>query len=648
LIRAAHLTVLSLLIYFALHPHGRVWGLNQWAFWGDAVPWIMALVLAPLPWLAPRVLAWMQRGGEKSTSPPRATTLPPGAASPTPPGSRGTLPIVAVAVVSGAIFWLFRAKLHFLGDGYQSLSLLAKDPPFVKGTAPLLQFVLPRLRTFLGTDAEAAALAAYQIVSITSGIVFMVGTVWFARFAFSQRVDRILFFALCATSGSMLLFFGYVENYAPFVALTAVTCFTAVAALEGKIRKPWVLLPAIPMIGAHAFGPLAIPAISWVLLSGSGLHRRWSAIPQGIRAAALAALLALAGFVVFRVVKGDMQVQLALLPISRTWYSADGYTLFSRAHLVDFANLLFQLFPGLLVVTALFAFHRPRGHSFAAVRTFLVLLLVPQWLAVFALDPKIGMARDWDLFAFAGVPLVILSGLGALRAGKQVAIGREAVLLAASLGLFVLGARVLEARSSEISIARFRAILELDEARSRTGRALLIKHFSKTEQKDLADAEIARYEKLLPQREMLRQADEHHRAGRFGESIRICREVLRMDPAFNEANMLLGESLLMSGDYEASRIMSERGWASGADASRCLHNLAMANAWLRRSEEAEKWWRKALEVDPDSYEINLSIAKLYETQGRATEFRKHLAIAARSERASPEVVERARELGLVP
>ncbi len=628
MIRAAYLTVLSLLVFFALHPHGRVWGLSHWAFWGDAFPWFLALLSAPLPWIFQRLVKAASPGGESV--------------------SRGALPIVAVAALSGVIFWMFRAKLHFLGDGYQSLSLLARDPPFVKGTAPLLQLVLPRLRTFLGTDAEAAALSAYQIVSILSGVVFMVATACFARTAFSQRVDRIFFFALCATSGAVLLFFGYVENYAPFVALTAVTCFTAVAALEGKIRKTWVLLPAIPMTCAHAFGPIAIPAIAWVLLWGSRPERRWTAIPRGIRAAALAALLTLAGFVILRVVKSNMQVQLALLPVSRTWYSADGYTLFSRAHVVDFVNLVFQLFPGLLVLAALFAFHPPRGASFSAVRTFFVLLLVPQWLAVFALDPKIGMARDWDLFAFAGVPLVILSGLGALRGGKKSGMGREAVLLAAILGFFVLGVRVLEARSPVVSIARFRVILDLDEARSRTGRALLIKHYSKTGQKELADAEIARYEALLPQREMVRQADEHHRAGRFGESIRICREVLAMDPAFNEANMLLGESLLMSGEYEASRIMSERGWASGADASRCLHNLALANAWLRRSEEAEKWWLKALAVDPDSYEINLSIAKLYETQGRTAEFHKHLAIAARSERASPEVLESARKLGLVP
>ena len=28
--------------------------------------------------------------------------------------------------------------------------------------------------------------------------------------------------------------------------------------------------------------------------------------------------------------------------------------------------------------------------------------------AVFVLDPKLGMPRDWDLFSFAGVPFVVL------------------------------------------------------------------------------------------------------------------------------------------------------------------------------------------------------------------------------------------------
>ncbi len=646
LVRGAMLATIVLFVAAALHPEARVWGMSPWAFRGVAVPWILGAVLASLVWVIPRGMASRSRFVEESAAANQITAA--GARSSST--ARFALAAALLAAVSSMLFWVLRARYHFLGDGYQSLSILAADPPFVKGTAPLMRLVLPPLRLALGADAPAAALHAYQIVAIASGALFLVAAALFARATFERRLDAALFFALCATCGSMLLFFGYVENYAPFVALNAATCFAGVAALEGRISRAWILAPALPLFAAHAFGPLAAPAVAYVLLSHEGAARKSSAAGRRLRIGiglVAAALVVAAGLAFAHLLRNDLKLQLAFLPLARTWYTADGVTLFSPRHFVDLANLAFQLVPGILLFGALFALGRAQVSPTPSVRTFFALLLVPQWLAVFVIDPTIGMPRDWDLFAFAGVPLVILCGLAALRSASSPAIGRTTVALAAALGLAALAPRVLEARSEPHAVARFRTMLDLDPGRSRTGRSILVKHYSRTDQDALAEAELDRYEALLPQREMLRQADEHHNAGRFDEAIRICREVLARDPGFNEAYMLLGEALLMVGDLENSRIMSERGWATGADASRCLNNMALANAWLGHDQLAEKYWRKALAAEPDSYVIHLSLAKLYETQGRTAEYREHLAIAARSEHAAPDVVQRARELGLV-
>ncbi|RKX25477.1 MAG: hypothetical protein DRP47_09750, partial [Candidatus Zixiibacteriota bacterium] len=40
---------------------------------------------------------------------------------------------LSLVVLSGLLFYFFRARTHFLGDGYTILSLLAADNPLVKG-----------------------------------------------------------------------------------------------------------------------------------------------------------------------------------------------------------------------------------------------------------------------------------------------------------------------------------------------------------------------------------------------------------------------------------------------------------------------------------------------------------------------------------
>lgn len=632
MILAAYFTTLAAFLAFGLHPAGRVWGFNLWSSWQSPFPWIFAAVLAPIPFLVRR----LERPFSSET---------PASGSTRGPAVRG-LALLALALLGAIVFTTLRARTHFLGDGYQTLSLLERDPPFVKGTAPLLGLFMPRLRALFGDDPKFAALAAYQTVSVVCGVVFLFATALFAKGAFPRRRERFLFVALVVASGPTLLFFGYVENYAPFVVLSAITIYVGIAALEGRVRRGWILAPAVPLVFAHAFGPLAIPAVAYVLLP-----EHWRTPPPGpLRRRlqyAAALLAAVAAATLLALLSRDLRVRLAVLPIQRTWFSPDGYTLFSKAHLLDVANLAFLLFPGIAVVAA--AALRPlRLSDRTSVAPFLALFLAADGIGVFALAPALGMPRDWDLFAFAGIPVVVGAGLALLRHGEARPEARGAAALAVALGLASLGPRIAQGFTPELAAARFHGLLELDVYRARTGRSILVSYYVAAGRMDLAEIEATRVESDYPERELVRRADEANTAGMTDEAIALSREALAYNSGYNEAYMLLGEGLLLRGECEESVVMSERAYALSGDAFRITHNLGLANGWLGRSTEAEKWWKRALAIQPDSYEVNLSLSKLYETMGRERDSLEALRRAARSERAAPEVVEAARKKGVGP
>jgi tetratricopeptide (TPR) repeat protein len=612
----------ALLLAAGIHPHGRVWAFNHWAYWSPAAPGIFAAVgvlLFAAGWMAIRKL-----DSEK--------VLPAGSSARS---------MMGAAAAFALLFFAGRAQTHFLGDGYQSIVLLAEEPPRIRDTAPLLKLLLPQLRAFFGEATEATALMTYQFLSIVSGVLFVLAILLFASRFFSTRIERLLFTLSCATGGFVLLFFGYVENYAPFVAFTAITFLTGVSILEGKLSRVWLIPPALLMMSAHVFGILALPGVLFVLFSSEGVRRRLSTRRTIAWTAAIACTGA-AVFLFFRWAQADPRIAVAILPVFPAWYTSEGYTLFSGKHLADLANLLFVLFPGCLVCAAFLLSSDARLSFRRSITTFFLTFAGAFWMGVFLLSPELGMPRDWDLFAFAGVPVVLFTSWWILRTGTREA--QAALLGSIVLGAAVLVPRVAEARNARVAILHFRSYLTLDDAKGRNGYFHLIRHYRRTGQDELAEQEIDEWDQRYPERALMRTAGKLHVSGQTQEAIRMCREVLNLNPVNYEAWMILGEALLVVQDFEQARIASMRAYALSADRLRTTYNLGTAYASLGKFPEAEKWLRQSLELAPKSFRVNLNYALVCQKLGRVECFEQYLERAAQCEGADPRLIEEARKL----
>jgi len=118
-----------------------------------------------------------------------------------------------IAIMTG-LFMTFTTPTHFLGDGYMCLANVASpNVTILKWVEKGVTLVQLGIQSLLGPSNEATALKAFHIVSAIAGII----TIWFyfliSEISTNDKIKRLLLFVTCFFSGSLLLFFGYVENY---------------------------------------------------------------------------------------------------------------------------------------------------------------------------------------------------------------------------------------------------------------------------------------------------------------------------------------------------------------------------------------------------------------------------------------------------
>jgi Flp pilus assembly protein TadD len=139
----------------------------------------------------------------------------------------------------------------------------------------------------------------------------------------------------------------------------------------------------------------------------------------------------------------------------------------------------------------------------------------------------------------------------------------------------------------------------------------------------------------------VREALEHHQAGRLGDAERIYREVLAADPKQADCLHLLGMVAYQRGDGEAAAALIRRAIGIKGDAASYHSNLGNVLQAAGELEEAGASYRRALELKPDVAEIHLNLGNICKTLGdvdaglrcyrRALELNPDLAEAAAAE-----------------
>ncbi|HEU4365053.1 MAG TPA: hypothetical protein VFT13_06260, partial [Candidatus Krumholzibacteria bacterium] len=280
----------------AFLPDVRLWGINHLAFLPipTRVGLIALIALAFFPPIA--------RGLYRAA----IAALERAAAARRQPGAMVTL--AAIAVASTVMFYGFRSATNLLGDGQlilqsfeaaeeghdqvimRSAGAIVAEEAIAPGATLLYYGAIQTLKPFKRTTVESM-----RLLNCALGGLFVFVVLLASASRAPGRETRLWLVILGFFSSSIMLFFGYIENYtAPLFFLL----LYVIAAFRGlhRMGSPW--LAAIPLacaIYAHIQCVLFVPSFVYLILwtKRRGLRdlmlRRWMPV---FTAAAVAVVIA--------------------------------------------------------------------------------------------------------------------------------------------------------------------------------------------------------------------------------------------------------------------------------------------------------------------------------------------------------------------
>jgi hypothetical protein len=406
---ALALGILALLIIAkfvgAYFPAARIWGINQLAF----MPRPVAIALISAICILWIILIFMGKSktGNFSVKPAKGKS------------SNNNIAILLIGlVVIGGLFYILRDRVNLLGDSYLRIEELQK-----KGLA----------RLFADTPSEALdyfvhwftyakilkpmkieSLVSFQIWSIIAGLIYTF-TAW--QIAIKLRkydIERWLSFSWIMAWGGLMMFCGYAEEYGLAAACLLITFNFAIDYIQSGKNLIWMLLAFTIGFFMHNLAIMILPAIWYAVYIQNAASRK-----KGISALAGVTLLALGYMILTRL--GAPEGTLLLFDS----VSEPGYTLFSGPHLLDILNQLLLVSPVFLVALLFQKFRNHPKPEYNRLVIFAWITGCSSLAALLFIDPKLGMARDWDLFALPLLMfhLAIFISADWRQAGRTIKIG---------------------------------------------------------------------------------------------------------------------------------------------------------------------------------------------------------------------------------
>ncbi|UCG52376.1 MAG: tetratricopeptide repeat protein [Candidatus Latescibacterota bacterium] len=598
-------------------PHVRLWGINHLAFYSLPIRLVAlaAMGIVFVPAVARRVYA-------------AAIRLPTAFVG---RDWQTTLLVVAVSLMCALFFWYSRSSTNLLGDG----QLIAQSLEAAHEGNTIVAIISPRAIWIVQPTAFGAMTLFFWATRVATGVFgvppvdgirllnCLLGGLFVFVFLRTIRSENLpshirpWVFFLILFSGTMQLFFGYVEYYAPVMFLTLLYVIGSYRVLRGHggISIPLVLFAIALFTHAEAllFAPSLVFVVAWRYTQNRHTHLTKMLMPSLIAVTVLAAIVA------GKLPKlGDYY-----LPLLGTEAS---YGVLSPAHWADMANALLLHFPTLplFVTMALMCIRTPRPvteplsgkvesrdaprvrpwFSSTAEWHFAVLIVVPCVLLLFLFDPEIGMARDWDLFAVTvpGLMLLAFLSLGRLDTGGTGGPSRAIYTSPALVMTVILGAAWFGINASpNRTIQRFESVLTYETSYAGYAYETLAIHYEKLEQLPKAIRAMEKATEASPNpRLRVGLAKYHRQSGDLQRAIDILHTVLEKHPGYAKALYHLITSYEQTRQYDKIVEVAREGIKHNPQSSYLYLCLGAALLELGQTEEGIGVLRHCRTLNPPS------------------------------------------------
>lgn len=607
-----------ILIMASFFPTSRVWGATEWAYLAVWVRVFLVLVLG----IAAGLLLWSDKPGSHAKDAPDALGH----------DWSSWFTVLGVASIAGVVFYIFHTQIHLLGDGYLLLKSLASETPLLRSRSYGEMFVHRWIKDALPFDGESAALASFRIVSIGAGILHTAIVGLLAPIIVGNRKQGWLFAVGMMTGGYALLHFGYVENYSLFGLAVAVYVYLGILISMRRISVWWIVPAFAATLFFHALGITLVLATFYMLMVHTIAMSRLNRMGRVWKVATiLLVTLAWVG-VAYSLLNRHMFLRIAFVPFSNDWWLLEGYSMFSLSHIADFANLLFLLAPSVLVLAAaLVPGGLRRAPGDPRIR-FLGVTTASVFAAAFALEAKIGMPRDWDLFSFIGYPLMALSLIMVLTSANRQHANRV-TLIAVIIAVLCLGPRVITASTPAQGIQQFRDYADIDLRKNRTGWYALNKYYGEHSDQVAFESVFDLRRLRFPEEEITQLGNGAFARQQVDSAIHLVRTVIDLNPTYSAAWANLGYFYNFQGRYDSAASALETGNALNPDNPTVLAHLGLVYINLERDDDAKHAFLKAIGHDRDYFEPIIALARLCQKRGDHEDYVSWLERAVYLEKA---------------
>lgn len=517
--------------------------------------------------------------------------------------------LVAV-LATGVLASLLYAREAYLGDGTMRAMDTAKGIGFIPSellpsfAGGLVGFVLP-------VEASVKGYFALRVLSIVSGMV-LVATLWYLIPRATGSPKRSLLFWIL-TMGSVRLIAGYIETYTLGFAFFTLWCVAAWGYCRQRLSPLWMIGFWTGAMLSHVTAVLLIPATLWFLSHDS--EGRFSLKRKQLwQAAALVAAVAGTILIAFY----QRQVNLPGVPKSNFFVTPlsvqpHEYGLFSAKHIFDLFNHWILIAPAFLFVGVPAFIARKPTVSDSVARSlrsrstpFWILAGILPFAAGFLVDPKLGWARDWDLYALLSAPALVGMALWLDRLNGALRRAAVAVAIIAA-GLWLSFS--VDGRAEQ---RRFEALLDLDPSRSDYGHEIMAQQYRRQGDHEgmlrhyraaLAVSENHRYRMNI--------AAAYFYLNRFDEAERWYRSVVTRDSANAAAYHGLSLSLSELGRHEEALASALQ--AVTVDSKNPEYAFRVGSAFMatRQFNEAQPYLQISHRVRPNDPAIANALAVCY-------------------------------------
>lgn len=493
-----------------------------------------------------------------------------------------------LSLLTGVAFWLLRVASPLLGDGYLRAGELRFER-LLEITEPLDFYLHLAVYRLFGLDG----LTTYAVLSCVAGAVFVFLVFLWCDLWGKGGQEKLLVFSMLITVGAVQLFFGYVESYSlMYVSLAAY----ALAGLRYLKRGRGFVWPCVLLAlagGFHLSAFSALPSLFYLAFVKPADSRRTklgsTGFVNGMWIAGTVLAVALGMYFLMTHAPEGSRGSIFIHPFGG---EASFYSFFSLAHLLDFVNHQLLISPvGVALLPVFLISFRKRINPRDRAAGFLASVAVCSIAFALFVDPKLGYARDWDLFAFAGLGVTLLSLhllLEAVRSGTVRKLGNLTLALAATALVSTMPWILVNAYQQK-AVARLEDLLKIDHQRAAHG-----------------------YETLAC---VFRDKGDHSTAARFWKKA----IAINPNPRYFGA---LGNAYTRLEEYDKAIEAYKRCLEAGTDFPSLpgvYSNLGNTLVRLGRYEEAVSYLKEAISLRPGQADYYFNLGNILGRAGRYAE-----------------------------